>query len=195
MANVKAALLFAVGPAGVMWIVGAVNILLDYRLSEFGIVPRSIDGLRGIPLMPFLHANFNHLAVNTLPAAFLGALVAIQGKGGFLKVTAFIMLVGGFALWVVGREGVHVGASGLIFGYVGYLIARAWYVRSLGAVLAAIVVIVLYGGALLGVLPTTSGVSWEGHLTGLLAGGLAARVCSPGGRREGEANRSKERTG
>ena len=194
MANVKAALLFAVGLAGVMWIVGAVNILLDYRLSEFGIVPRSIDGLRGIPLMPFLHANFNHLVVNTLPVALLGVLVAIQGKGGFLKVTAFIMLVGGFALWVVGREGVHVGASGLIFGYVGYLIARAWYVRSLGAVLAAIVVIVLYGGALLGVLPTTSGVSWEGHLTGLLAGGLAARVSSPG-RREGEANRSKERTG
>ena len=190
----KAVLLFAVGLTGVMWIVGAVNILLDYRLSEFGIVPRSIDGLRGIPLMPFLHANFNHLVVNTLPVAFLGALVAIQGKGGFLKVTAFIMLVGGFALWVVGREGVHVGASGLIFGYVGYLIARAWYVRSLGAVLAAIVVIVLYGGALLGVLPTTSGVSWEGHLTGLLAGGLAARVSSPG-RREGEANRSKERTG
>lgn len=194
MANVKAALLFAVGLAGVMWIVGAVNILLDYRLSEFGIVPRSIDGLRGIPLMPFLHANFNHLVVNTLPAAFLGALVAIQGKSSFLKATAFIMLVGGFALWVVGREGVHVGASGLIFGYVGYLIARAWYVRSLGAVLAAIVVVVLYGGALFGVLPTTSGVSWEGHLTGLLAGGLAARVSSPS-RREGEANQSRERTG
>ena len=194
MANVKAALLFAVGLAAVMWIVGVVNILLDYRLSEFGIVPRSIDGLRGIPLMPFLHANFNHLVVNTLPVALLGALVAIQGKGGFLKATAFIMLVGGFALWVVGREAVHVGASGLIFGYVGYLIARAWYVRSLGAVLVAIVVIVLYGGALFGVLPTTPGVSWEGHLTGLLAGGLAARVSRPG-RREGEADRPKERTG
>lgn len=194
MANVKAALLFAVGLVAVMWIVGVVNILLDYQLSEFGIVPRSIDGLRGIPLMPFLHANFNHLVVNTLPVALLGALVAIQGKGGFLKATAFIMLVGGFALWVVGREAVHVGASGLIFGYVGYLIARAWYVRSLGAVLVAIVVIVLYGGALFGVLPTTPGVSWEGHLTGLLAGGLAARVSRPG-RREGEADRPKERTG
>ena len=194
MANLKAALLFAVGLVAVMWIVEMVNILLDYRLSEFGIVPRSIDGLRGIPLMPFLHANFNHLAVNTLPVALLGALVAIQGKGGFLKVTAFIMLVGGFALWVVGREGVHVGASGLIFGYVGYLIARAWYVRSLGAVLVAIVVIVLYGGALFGVLPTTPGVSWEGHLTGLLAGGLAARVSRPD-RREGEADQPKERTG
>ena len=194
MANVKAALLFAVGLVAVMWIVGVVNILFDYRLSEFGIVPRSIDGLRGIPLMPFLHANFNHLVVNTLPVALLGALVAIQGKGGFLKATAFIMLVGGFALWVVGREGVHVGASGLIFGYVGYLIARAWYVRSIGAVLVAIVVIVLYGGALFGVLPTTPGVSWEGHLTGLLAGGLAARVSRPS-RREGKADRSKEHTG
>ena len=193
MTNALGALLMVVGLVAIMWIVGAVNIVLDYRLSEFGIVPRNIDGLRGIPLMPFLHVDFNHLVVNTLPVALLGTMVAIKGRGIFLMVTAFIVFVGGFALWVAGREAIHVGASGLIFGYVGYLIARAWYVRSIGAVLAAIVVIVLYGGALLGALPTTSGVSWEGHLTGLLAGGLAARVSKPG-RRESESVRSADRT-
>ena len=160
-----------------MWIVGMVNILFDYRLSEYGVVPRTVDGLIGIPLMPFLHGSFDHLLVNTLPAVILGGLVAIQGSKKFLTATVFITLVGGGALWVVGRSAVHVGASGLIFGYFGYLIARAWYTRSLGAVLIAVVVAVVYGGILLGVLPFfQEGVSWEGHLTGLIAGALAARV-------------------
>ena len=160
-----------------MWVVGMVNALVDYQLSEYGVVPRTVDGLIGIPLMPFLHGSFDHLLVNTLPAVILGGLVAIQGSKKFLTATVFITLVGGGALWVVGRSAVHVGASGLIFGYFGYLIARAWYTRSLGAVLIAVVVAVVYGGILLGVLPFfQEGVSWEGHLTGLIAGALAARV-------------------
>ena len=160
-----------------MWAVGMLNILFDYRLSEFGVVPRTVDGLIGIPLMPFLHGSFDHLLVNTLPAVVLGGLVAIQGSRKFLTATVFITLVGGGALWVVGRSAVHVGASGLIFGYFGYLIARAWYTRSIVAVLVAVVVAIVYGGILFGVLPFfQEGVSWEGHLTGLIAGALAARV-------------------
>ena len=160
-----------------MWAVGMVNALLDYRLSEYGVVPRTVDGLIGIPLMPFLHGSFDHLVVNTLPIVVLGGLVAFQGSKKFLTATVFITLVGGGALWVVGRTAVHVGASGLVFGYFGYLIARAWYTRSLVAVLIAVVVAVVYGGILLGVLPFfQEGVSWEGHLTGLIAGALAARL-------------------
>ena len=160
-----------------MWVVGMINALLDYRLNEYGVVPRTVDGLVGIPLMPFLHGNFDHLVVNTLPAIVLGGLSAIHGSKKFLAATAFITLVGGGALWVVGRNAVHIGASGLIFGYFGYLIARAWYTRSLVAVLIAVVVAVVYGGILFGVLPFfQEGVSWEGHLTGLIAGALAARV-------------------
>lgn len=160
-----------------MWVVGMVNALLDYRLSEYGVVPRTVDGLIGIPLMPFLHGSFDHLVVNTLPMVVLGGLVAIHGSRKFLTATVFITLVGGGALWVVGRTAVHVGASGLVFGYFGYLIARAWYTRSIVAVLIAVVVAVVYGGILLGVLPFfQEGVSWEGHLTGLIAGALAARL-------------------
>ena len=160
-----------------MWAVGMVNALLDYRLSEYGVVPRTVDGLIGIPLMPFLHGSFDHLVVNTLPIVVLGGLVAFQGSKKFLTASVFITLVGGSALWVVGRTAVHVGASGLVFGYFGYLIARAWYTRSLVAVLIAVVVAVVYGGILLGVLPFfQEGVSWEGHLTGLIAGALAARL-------------------
>ena len=160
-----------------MWVVGMVNALVDYRLNEYGVVPGSLRGLLGIPLMPFLHGSFDHLLVNTLPAVILGGLVAIQGSRKFLTATVFITLVGGGALWVVGRSAVHVGASGLIFGYFGYLIARAWYTRSIVSVLVAVVVAIVYGGILFGVLPFfQEGVSWEGHLTGLIAGALAARV-------------------
>ena len=168
-----------------MWLVGMLNLLFDYRLSEYGVVPRTAGGLIGIPLMPFLHGSFDHLVVNTLPAVVLGGLVAIQGSKKFLTATVFITLVGGGALWVVGRTAVHVGASGLIFGYFGYLIARAWYTRSLVAVLIAVVVALVYGGILLGVLPFfQEGVSWEGHLTGLIAGALAARLMWKGNQPE-----------
>lgn len=160
-----------------MWLVGMLNLLFDYGLSEYGVIPRTAEGLIGIPLMPFLHGSFDHLVVNTLPMVVLGGLVAIQGSRKFLTATVFITLVGGGALWVVGRTAIHVGASGVIFGYFGYLIARAWYTRSIVAVLIAVVVAVVYGGILLGVLPFfQDGVSWEGHLTGLIAGALAARL-------------------
>lgn len=172
----KSTLIYVAGLVAVMWGVGLVNLSLDYKLSEFGIVPRTGDGLIGIPFSPFLHANFNHLLVNTLPLAFLGTFVAIQGRRTFLMTTVFIMFGGGSALWVVGRHGTHVGASGLIFGYFGYLVGRVWYDRSLSSVVVAIVVVVLYGGVVFGILPTTPGVSWEGHLTGLIAGVLVARA-------------------
>ncbi len=167
-----------------MWGVSLFNILFDYRLNEFGVVPRTIDGLIGIPLMPFIHANFDHLLVNTLPAAFLGGLVAIHGGRKFLAATVFITLVGGTVLWLVGRDATHIGASGLIFGYFGYLIAMVWYTPNLGSVLIALLVAVTCGGILLGVLPFTPGVSWEGHLAGLVTGTFAARMMWKQGRAE-----------
>lgn len=175
--QVKATIASVAVLVGLMWLVGMLNLLFDYRLSDYGVVPRTAEGLIGIPLMPFLHGSFDHLVVNTMPMVVLGGLVAIHGSRKFLTATVFITLVGGGALWVVGRTAVHVGASGLVFGYFGYLIARAWYTRSLIAVLIAVVVAVVYGGILLGVLPFfQEGVSWEGHLTGLIAGALAARL-------------------
>lgn len=184
--SVKATIASVAVLIALMWVVGMVNALLDYRLSEYGVIPRTAEGLIGIPLMPFLHGSFDHLVVNTLPAVVLGGFVAIQGSRKFLTATVFITLVGGGALWVVGRTAVHVGASGLIFGYFGYLIARAWYTRSLASVLIAVVVAVVYGGILLGVLPFfQEGVSWEGHLTGLIAGGIAARLMWKEDRPEG----------
>lgn len=149
---------------------------MDHRISEIGIVPRTADGLRGIPLWPLLHASFGHVLSNTLPMAVLGGVIAIQGGRALLKVSAIVVLVSGVGVWVFARPGIHVGASGLVFGYFGYLVARAWYRRSFSAVLVAVLVAFFYGGLIFGVLPTFGFVSWEGHLFGLLAGVLAAKI-------------------
>jgi len=159
-----------------MWVVEIVNWPLDHKLSDFGILPRSIRGLVGIPLSPFLHAGFDHLMLNTVPMLFLGTLVTVQGKRTYILATVFIVFLGGGLLWAFGRDAVHVGASGLIFGYFGYLIARAWYDRGFGSLIVAVAVVFLYGSLIFGVLPTVPGVSWEGHLFGLAAGVLAART-------------------
>ena len=168
----------------VLWVMQVVNILMEYSLNEYGVVPRTIEGLRGIPLSPFLHGGFGHLISNTMPLLILGGLVAVRGQTNFIGVTLFIIFIGGLGLWAVGRPWpwddiqhlVHVGASGLVFGYFGYLIARGWYERSFLSIIVALVVIVVFGsGILLGLVPTAPYISWEGHLCGLIAGIAIAR--------------------
>lgn len=160
----------------IIWIVELANLLMGHRLNILGIHPRTVAGLPGIVLSPFLHTGIGHVLLNTIPLVILGWLVVLHGPRVFLEVSLLIILVSGLGVWLVGRSGYHVGASGLIFGYFGYLVARGWYERSLSSILIAVVTIVLYGGILLGVLPFRAGVSWEAHLFGLLGGILAARL-------------------
>ena len=168
----------------ILWVVQVVNIFMDYSLNQYGLVPRTIEGLRGIPLSPVLHGGFGHLISNTFPLLILGGLVAVRGQANFVGVTLFIIFVGGFGLWCVGRPWpwddvqlvVHVGASGLVFGYFGYLVARGWYERSFLSIIVALLVILVFGsGIFLGLVPTAPYISWEGHLCGLVAGVLIAR--------------------
>ena len=119
------------------------------------------------------------LLMLTLIAGFalliLGGLVLTRGVAYYVKVTLAIVVLGGLGLWVLGRSAAHIGASGVAFGYFGFLVARGRYERRLGSIAAAVLVIAVYGGMLGGVLPRADGVSWEGHLCGLLAGWLYAR--------------------
>ena len=170
----KAFLIF--GFLAVIWAVEILNGLLGHRLNTWGIQPRSELGLIGIPLSPFLHGGYNHVLSNTIPFLVLGGLVALRGIQKLVGVSLFIIVAGGGAVWLLGRTAIHVGASGLVFGYFGYLVAAGWYDRKLGSILAAIAVIFLYGGLVFGVLPTQSFVSWEAHLFGLMAGVIAARL-------------------
>lgn len=162
-----------------LWGIEGVNTLLDHRLNQWGLLPRTPIGLVGILLGPFLHGSFAHLLLNTGPLVVLGALVACQGPRLLLAVSLWIILLGGAALWLLGRAAYHIGASSLIFGYFGYLVARGWYARSITALLVALLTLGLYGGMVWGLMPTRSSISWEGHLCGLLAGVLAARVTAP----------------
>ena len=146
-----------------------------HQLNAWGIWPRTIRGLVGIPIGPFLHGSFGHLMSNTIIFLGLGSLMSIRGGQVLLAVSVFIILVGGLGVWALGRPAIHIGASGLVFGYFGYLVAVGWYERRLGSILTAIVVVALYGGLIAGVLPTPGMISWEAHLFGLIAGVLAAR--------------------
>jgi membrane associated rhomboid family serine protease len=162
----------------VMWFVEAANVVSRDAL-EIGIRPRTVAGLWGILSAPFVHANIAHLIANTVPFLVLGWLIALRGLRMFLLVTAIVVLLGGAVVWLLGRPfSEHVGASGLVFGYLGFLLARGFFERSLQAVLLSLVVFFFYGGALWGVLPSSPRISWESHLFGALAGVLAARQLS-----------------
>ena len=174
--RLKTSAYWILGLVLVMWAVELVNLLLGHRLNVLGILPRTIAGVPGIALAPFLHYGIRHVLLNTMPLVILGWLVILHGPRAFLEVSLAIILVSGVSIWLLGRSGYHVGASGLIFGYFGFLVARGWYERSFSSILIAAVTIVLYGGILLGLLPIRASVSWEAHLFGLLAGILAARL-------------------
>ena len=172
----KSSVLGILGFLAVIWAVEILNGFIGHRLSVWGILPRTTQGLIGIPLSPILHGSFSHVLSNTIPFLVLGGLVGLRGSQPLMRVSLFIIVVGGLAVWLLGRSAIHVGASGLVFGYFGYLVASGWYDRSPGTILAAIAVVVLYGSLIFGVLPTQSFVSWEAHLFGLMAGVLAARL-------------------
>ena len=171
--------------AVLLWVIELINLALGHSLGQFGILPRTVSGLPGILLSPFLHGNPQHLGLNTLPILVLGFFMLTGGVRRCVEVSLTVIVLGGLFVWCVGREAYHVGASGLIFGWFGFLIADAWYQRSLRAVLVAVVTVIMYGGLIFGVLPSASYISWEAHLGGFIAGIAAARIFngSRGGRR------------
>jgi membrane associated rhomboid family serine protease len=162
---------------GVAWASFAATFVTGGALLSYGIVPRTVSGLRGILFAPFLHANLQHLLSNTVPFVVLGWLVMLRDKSHFGRVTLAAALASGLASWLLGAPGsVHVGASGVIFGYLGFLMLSGWYARTIGSVLLSVGVTALWGGLVFGVLPTVPGVSWQGHLGGFIGGVLAARA-------------------
>ena len=164
------------GFVGIIWVVALVNLSLGYRLDAWGLYPRTVKGLLGIFLSPFLHYGLRHVLANTIPFIILGSLVILQSVEEFLELSLFIIVVGGAAVWLLGRSAYHIGASGLIMGYFGFLVARGWYERSFTSIIIAVFVMVFYGGAIWSVLPGAWRVSWEMHLFGLISGVLAARL-------------------
>lgn len=163
--------------AAVMWLVEIIDLIPGTNLDQWGIQPRELAGLVGIVTMPFLHDGFGHLIGNTIPFLVLGAIIALGGATRVLLTTGIIILVAGLGTWLIGpAHTVHVGASGVVFGYAGYVIARGIFSRSLLELGIGAVVVILYSSTLLGSLVPTPGVSWQSHLFGAIGGVLAAWV-------------------
>ncbi len=160
-----------------LWAIEIVDqLIFRGALNNLGIRPRSLPGLFGIAFAPFLHGNFAHLLANTLPLVSLGWLIMLRNTEDFFWVSIITALVSGLGTWLIGSPATHIGASGVIFGYFGFLLLRGYFERSATAIAFSILVAVLYGGILWGVLPTQPGVSWEGHLFGFIGGVLAAKL-------------------
>ena len=149
-------------------------------LDSFGVRPRTITGLWGILWAPFLHGGFRHLIANTGPILILGTIVMLSRPlRDFFFISFLVVLIGGFGAWLIGpRFSVHLGASGLIFGYFGFLLLSAYFERSCRAIVIALVVLLLYSGIIWGVLPQGGGISWQTHLFGFVGGGTAAYLIS-----------------
>ena len=166
-----------------LWVIEAADqFVFGGSLDQDGIVARQVDGLSGILWAPLLHAGWAHLIANSVPFLVLGFLVLAGGFGQFLAVTALVWLLGGFLTWLTGF-GVTVGASGVIFGWLAFLLFRGFFARSGRQIVLAVVLFLIYGGVLWGVIPGTPGVSWQAHLFGALAGILAARFVASADRR------------
>jgi membrane associated rhomboid family serine protease len=179
--RVKIQALVIGGSLGLIWLVSSLDlILLGGTLSRYGIRPRLWDGLWGVLWMPFLHGSFGHLFANSVPFAVLGWLVILRRTSDFFVVTAVALVISGLGVWLTGPwQSVHVGASGLVFGYFGFLLLRGYFERSLYAILLAVLVSLVYGGLIWGVLPQQNGISWQAHLFGFFGGALAARLLTP----------------
>lgn len=164
------------GMLAVMWGAFALTALTGGALLSLGVIPRSAIGLRGILFAPFLHGSFNHLLANTIPFALLGWLVMLRDARHFTTVTIYAMIGSGLAAWLLGASGsVHIGASGLIFGYLGFLMLAGWFARSAGSIIMSIIVTIMWGGIVFGVVPGQAGISWQAHFGGFVGGILAAR--------------------
>jgi membrane associated rhomboid family serine protease len=164
----------------ILWAICLLDLLLPIRLTDWGILPRRITGLIGIPFSPWLHDGPRHLLSNTVPLFILLVLFVSSRKSPWLEV-AEIALLSGLLLWIFGRNGsgnelmIHVGASGLIYGLIAYLVVIGFRERHPISLVIAIIVGFIYGGTFfMGIIPGMRGVSWEGHLTGAIAGALLA---------------------
>lgn len=170
---------------GALWLQEIVDqLIFRGHLDVFGIHPRTLWGLVGILFAPFLHGGFGHLIANTVPLIVLSFFIMLRKKRDLLTVSAISAVVGGLGIWLIGAgNSVHIGASILVFGYLGYLLSRGIFDRKFWPIVGSLAVFFLYGGALYGVLPGQAGISWEGHLFGFVGGVISARLLSMGDRR------------
>jgi len=157
-----------------LWGINFLNWLFASKLNVLGLYPRRLSGLIGIIFAPILHQNFKHLFFNTIPLLALGSVVLGRGLQRFLSVTLIILFLGGFMVWLLGRRALHLGASGLVSGYFGYILSTAYFDLSFTTCILAVFAVYYFGSIFLGIFPQSKNISWESHLWGFLSGILSA---------------------
>ena len=162
-----------------LWAIEIVDATMNHKLDQYGVQPRSDEGLLGIVFAPLLHGGWDHLSANSGPLLVLGFLSLASGVLRGLAAAAVIWVVGGVGVWLVaGSNTNHIGASGLVFGFLVYVVVRGVVNRKFWEIALGVVVLFIYGGVLWGVLPGQPGISWQGHLFGAIGGAIAAVVVS-----------------
>ena len=178
------AYLVVFGMVAIMWLLELIDLIPGTDFDRWGIRPRTVSGLWGIPLAPFLHAGLGHLIANTVAFVVLGCVIAASGTQRIIQVTVIVTLVAGLGTWLTGgAHTVHLGASSVVFGDLTYLVTRGFFQRHLGLIVVGVLVFVVYGGILWGLLPRP-GISWQGHLFGAVGGVVAAWVIHGRGGRD-----------
>lgn len=194
-ARIGRALAAVAALVAVIWLLEAVDLVTGHALDQYGITPRRISELPDIFAAPFLHAGFFHVMANTIPLALLGAFAASRGLARLVGVTLIVIVIGGLGVWLTAPVNtITLGASILVFGYFGYLLASGFIERDAGDIAIAAVVAAVYGTMIFGVLPLRAGMSWQGHLFGLI-GGVAAAWLLRRSRTDPSGRSFKERGG
>lgn len=174
--STKQQIQFVLGIFVFLSVVEVINLLTARSFNQLGIIPRYVPGLRGVVLGPFLHGSLQHYFSNIVPLCIFSYLLLQYSLRRFVQVTLSVMVITGLLVWLFGRPATHIGASGLIYGYFGYLVLAGFLSGRFKLMLISVLVAFFYGGLILGVLPSTPFVSWESHLFGFISGLAAAKL-------------------
>ncbi len=153
-----------------------INLFTGRMLSQLGTIPRYVPGLKGIILGPFVHGSLQHYFSNIIPLCIFTYLLLQYGLKRYLQVTLWIMVTSGLLVWLFARPATHIGVSGVVYGYFGYLVLAGFLSGKFKLIIISVLVAFFYGGLIFGILPSSPFVSWESHLFGFIAGLVAAKL-------------------
>lgn len=157
-------------------VIELINMFTGRQLNHLALVPREFDAIAGIFISPFLHGGLGHYLSNIVPICLFSILMLQYGTKTFVKSTIFILILSGLLVWLLGRNAHHLGASGMVYGYFGFLVYAGFISRRIKLIVISLLVGFFYGGLIFGVLPLRAWVSWESHLFGLICGLAAAKL-------------------